>query len=150
MSMPFEDAIQELMAEFESARTSLAKAQESIQAASGTARSKSRMLSATVDGRGEVTALKFHNQSWRSMAPGELSKVILQTIKDARQVAQQEMLASASKHMPAGLDLSEAISGQANWGALPEAPEVPSVIRDFLTTALPDLGAADDDSAKRP
>jgi DNA-binding protein YbaB len=153
MGLPYEDAMKELMAEFESTRSNLAKAQESMQAASGTARSKSRMLSVTVDGHGEVTELKFHNQSWRTMAPGELSKVILQTIKDARQAAQKEMLASVSKLMPAGLDLTDAFAGKVDWAsALPSAPEVPGIIQDYLATALPDPAGKDteDTEATKP
>ena len=125
--------MKEAMAEYEKARSEVAQIQETLEKASGQARSKSRMLSVTVDGRGDVTELKFHTQAWRSMAPGELSKVIVQTIKDARAAAQREMWSAISPMMPDGLDLSEAVSGRLDWSAaIPTSPEMPTIVQDFL------------------
>jgi len=138
MDLPFEDAIKELMAEFEKTKRDIAKAQKGMTEVSATARSKSRMLSVTVNGRGDVTDLKFHSQSWRNMAPGELSKVILQTIKDARAKSHKEMWSAMQEFAPPGVDLSTAISGELDWAAaLSGDAEVPGIVRDYLAKALP-------------
>jgi DNA-binding protein YbaB len=134
MDGPLDDAMKELMAEYEKARSDLAKAHERIKSVSGKARSKNRMISVTVDSRGDVAELKFHGAAWRNKPPDELSKLIVQTIKDAREAAQKEMWAAVGPSLPGGLDLSSALSGDFDWAAaLPDSPELPAVIKDFLS-----------------
>jgi DNA-binding protein YbaB len=133
MAEQFEAAMKEIMAEYEQARKDLTKMQDAVEGAAGSARSKNRMISATVDGRGEVTEVKFHGQNWRSMAPGELGKLVVSTITAAREAAHKQMWSSISSMAPAGLDLSAAAAGRLDWSAAtPEAIELPQVIKDFL------------------
>jgi DNA-binding protein YbaB len=130
MSGEFEDAMKEIMAEYEKARGDLVKAQERIASISGQARSKNRMLSVAVDSHGEVTEVKLHGARWRNMAPGELGELIVQTIKDARDAARKEMGAVLRPMLPAGPDLS----GHFDWdAAFPDGLELPGVIKDFLS-----------------
>jgi DNA-binding protein YbaB len=125
--------MKEITAEYEQARRDIAKLQEAVESAAGSARSKNRMISATVDGRGEVTEVKFHGQNWRSMAPGELGKLVVATIKAAREAACKQMWSSISSMVPDGLDLSAAMAGRLDWAAAtPESIELPRVIQDFL------------------
>jgi DNA-binding protein YbaB len=129
----FEAAMKEIMAEYEQARKDITKMQDAVEGAAGSARSKNRMISAAVDGRGEVTEVKFHGQNWRSMAPGELGKLVVATITAAREAAQKQMWSSMESMAPAGLDLSAAMSGRLDWSAAtPEAIELPQVVKDFL------------------
>jgi DNA-binding protein YbaB len=147
MAEQFESALKEIMAEYEQARKDITQLQRAVESAAGSARSKNRMISATVDGRGEVTEVKFHGQNWRSMAPGELGKLVVQTITAAREAAQKQMWSSISTLVPAGLDLSAAVAGRLDWSAMtPEAVELPQVIQDFLAAQPPaQLGGADQD-----
>jgi DNA-binding protein YbaB len=133
MTFQFEDAMKEVMAEYEKSRADLARLQESVEEVSGKARSKSRIVAVTVDGRGEVTELKFHSQAWRTMPPGELSKVIVQTIKDAQKAAQQAVWAAVREHVPTGLSVPDGDVGPADWSAaLPATLEPPAFLRDLL------------------
>jgi DNA-binding protein YbaB len=151
MAEQFESALKEIMAEYEQARKDITQLQRAVESAAGSARSKNRMISATVDGRGEVTEVKFHGQNWRSMAPGELGKLVVQTITAAREAAQKQMWSSISTLEPGGLDLSAAVAGRLDWSAMtPEAVELPQVIQDFLAAQPPaQLGGADQDERSR-
>jgi len=143
MSSIFEKSMNRLKAEYEQAMKGLEKMQDSLGGTRGKARSKSRIISAMVDGRGEVTELKFYTQAWRTMPPGELSKVILQTISDARAAAQRQLSSSISDLVPEGLDLSEMLTGRVKWAeALSSAPRLPRIIEELL--AAPEAGRADD------
>jgi DNA-binding protein YbaB len=133
MANPFQDTLNELMAEYDKARDDLTKMQKTVQATSGKARSKNRMLSVEVDGRGDITELKFHNQTWRTMAPGELCKLIVQTIKEAQENARKEAYSSMSSLLPAGVDVSELVSGNIDWSAAtPEEFGLPAIVEEFL------------------
>jgi DNA-binding protein YbaB len=141
MSNHYEESMNRLKAEFDQAVKGLEKMQESLDDTKGKARSKSRMVSAVVDGRGDVTELKFHTQAWRTMSPGELSKVIMQTVNDARAAAQRQMWSAVSELAPDGPDLSELLSGQVKWSeALSDAHRLPRIVEEFL-------GVPDSDSA---
>jgi DNA-binding protein YbaB len=124
-----EDAMRDIMAEYEKARQDLATAQQQLAGISGKARSKNRMLSVTVDGHGNVSEVKLHGARWRNMPPGELGELIVATIKDAREAAQKEKGAVLGPLMPDGQDLSGAIDWAA---AFPDTPQLPAVIKDFL------------------
>jgi len=136
MAVPFEESMKELMAEFDKARTELASMQKNAESVSHKSRSKNRMLSVTVDGRGEITELKFHNQNWRTMAPGELGKVIVQTIKEAKDGAQQEVWAAMGSVLPAGVEAAELATGKLDWSAaIPEDIGLPDIVKEFLKDA---------------
>jgi DNA-binding protein YbaB len=145
MADHYEESMNRLKAEFDQAVKGLDKMQESLDNTKGKARSKSRMVSAMVDGRGDVTELKFHTQAWRTMSPGELSKVIIQTINDARAAAQRQMWSSVSDLVPDGPDLSELLTGQVKWSeALSDMHKLPRIVEEFL--AVPDSSAPAGDS----
>jgi DNA-binding protein YbaB len=133
MTTSFEETMNELKAEYEKAMKNLEEMQDTITGATGKARSKTRMISAVVDGRGELTELKFHNQAWRRMPPGELSKVIMQTITEAREAAQRQMWSKSKELAPNGLDFSEMLTGRAKWTEeFSRAPALPRVVQEIL------------------
>src|SRR5215211_7492675 len=90
-SSAFDEEMRKVEAEYEEARRSVIKSQKELDSTVGAAKSKSRVVSAKVDARGELTELKLHTQAWRSMAPVELCKVILTTINEAHAAAQQQL-----------------------------------------------------------
>ncbi len=129
----YEDVMREINALYEKSTKSVAKMQEGLNSITGKARSKSRMISVAVDSHGKVTELKFHTQAWRKMAPGELSKVILDTIEDARQAAQRELWPLLSEFLPAGIDPSDMRAGGVNWAEkLGRPPALPDIVTEML------------------
>jgi DNA-binding protein YbaB len=140
MSAPsgFDEEMRKLQAEYGEARQRIVKAQEQLDSTVGTAKSKSRVVSAKVDARGELTELKLHTQAWRSMAPAELCAVILTTINEARGAAQQQLWKSLGDLVPADVDMSKVQSGKYNWGeAMPEKPGLPAIVEEYLQGSEP-------------
>jgi len=134
----FDEDMNELRALYDKTRHSIVEFQEGMGNAVGAARSKSRVVSAKVDGRGEVTELKLHTQAWRGMAPAELCKAILDTISQARTDSQQRLWKSMGDFMPPGLDVSKVVSGAYNWAdAIPERPGLPKIVQEMFDQPMP-------------
>jgi hypothetical protein len=81
---PIEERLANAMTALESTRAAVADADAALRAASETAVSQDRSVEITVGPQGEVTALKFNDGKYRSMAPAQLSAVILETLGQAR------------------------------------------------------------------
>ncbi|WP_239643754.1 YbaB/EbfC family nucleoid-associated protein [Nocardiopsis kunsanensis] len=68
----------------------MAEASANLESATAEALSKDRMVSATVNARGEIADLKFHTDKYRSMAPAELAAAVKDVVERARRdVARQ-------------------------------------------------------------
>jgi DNA-binding protein YbaB len=83
-----------------------------MQELSASATSPQRLLTATVGAQGEVTALKFHSDGYRSMAQSELEHVLLETIKRARQQVMDQMKELANPLAPAGVSIDDVLEGR--------------------------------------
>ncbi|WP_263250048.1 YbaB/EbfC family nucleoid-associated protein [Saccharopolyspora rosea] len=59
-------------------------AQADLRERSGTAKSKNRMLSATVDADGQLSNLEFHDDRYRTMPRAELAAAIVDVVRQAR------------------------------------------------------------------
>ncbi|MEU4339263.1 YbaB/EbfC family nucleoid-associated protein [Micromonospora lupini] len=64
---------------------------------------KNRAVVATVDGRGDLTDLKFPTRAYRAMAPAELSALLVETVAAARDQARAEMNQLVQSVLPTGL-----------------------------------------------
>jgi DNA-binding protein YbaB len=68
----------------------LAEASANLESVTAEAASKDRMLSVTVNARGEIAERRFHTEKYRMMAPAELAAAIIEVVERARRdVAQQ-------------------------------------------------------------
>ncbi|MFF3334499.1 YbaB/EbfC family nucleoid-associated protein [Streptomyces sp. NPDC002888] len=80
------------MAELEAVQTAVARAESELRRASVTVRSKDRAVEATVGHQGELTALRFLDGKYRTMAAGELAASVLEATERARtQMSRQVM-----------------------------------------------------------
>ena len=113
---PFDDQIANLTAEFEKAKRDFKTAQTSVQETYGEARSKNRIVSAKVDARGDITELRFHTTGYKSMSPPELSKLILDTIKEARGSVMTQVQDVMKDFMPPGM--SDPMSGNFDFDSI--------------------------------
>lgn len=110
----FQSQINEIMAELEQSRQDLHKAQTRISEVSRTTQSGNRMVSATVDARGQLTGLQFHGTKYRSIPGPELADLIVRTVRKANSAAAAEVHETMKSLLPGqGLPpiLAKAIEG---------------------------------------
>ncbi|WP_460855325.1 YbaB/EbfC family nucleoid-associated protein [Nocardiopsis coralliicola] len=62
--------------------------------------SKDRMVSATVNARGEIAELRFHTDKYRSMAPAELAAAVTEVVERARRDVARQVTDSMSGLVP--------------------------------------------------
>ena len=106
--------LQDALVALDNEQRKLREFQEAVAEASTTVRSKDRMISATFDGRGELTELKFHNTRYREMAPAELANAIVKTLADGRGKALAGMAELNGAPKIPGVDFAELASGKAD------------------------------------
>jgi len=70
----------------------LAATRKQIEEARVTARSADNMITAVVDGQGELLSVTFATAKWRKMAPAELGAALVKTINKAREDSKAQML----------------------------------------------------------
>jgi DNA-binding protein YbaB len=139
MTSAFEAAISEAMAEVKKQRANLARVHEALDDSTVTVRSKRRQLSATVDGRGELVALKFHGDSYRTMAAADLATLVVDTVRLAKQEAQARLWESIADAVPGGADLVDAVSGYDWSRGLDEATVVPEPLVELLNRSAENI-----------
>jgi DNA-binding protein YbaB len=146
MTSAFESAINEAMAELEKQRKTMVQLTESLNEITGSARSKRRQVSVTVDGRGDITELTFHGQAYRSLPPADLASIIVETIQDAKQAAQEQVWQSIAEAVPEGLEFAQAATGVRDWSdTLGEVMTIPKPLMEMLNAPpespdIPEIG----------
>src|SRR4051812_12549200 len=134
MAHGFESILNEAMAELEKQRASLTRLHAGMEEVTGSARSKRRQVSVSVDARGDITELKFHGTAYRSLSPAELADIIVETIREAKQSAQSTLAESLRDVLPADAEVAEIVSGRYDWGtAFGDALTLPQPLVDLIS-----------------
>lgn len=132
MKEEYEAAFNEAVAEFEEQRDSFLQMQEDFDQITGSARSKRRQVSVTVDANGDIIELKFHGQGYRNLPPAELADIIVQTFREARREAQAQVSESVSDLLPPGVELEDLTN--IDWAeAFSGAMTLPEPLLDLLS-----------------
>jgi DNA-binding protein YbaB len=139
MSSPFEDAVGDMLANLDRKREELARFYQSMDEMTSTVRSRRRQVSVTVDARGEILDLKFHGQTYKNLEPGDLSKLILDTIREARGEAKAQMWASMEEVDPQTAEFAQAAEGIDWTQQLQESLKLPQQLLDLLEAPAEDL-----------
>jgi hypothetical protein len=95
-----EDRLAQLRAKAEGARTM--------------ARSPDNVITAVVDGRGELVSVTLNTAKWRRMAPAELGAALVKTINKAREDGRAELMGFYRGMVPEPLLPPGAAEGQMN------------------------------------
>jgi DNA-binding protein YbaB len=140
MTSAFEPVLNEMMAEIQKQRDELMRLQREMPEISGSARSKRRQVSATVDARGEVVELQFHGTGYRSLAPAELANIIVETIREARAEAQQHLWEVVGHSFPDGMGFAELADGTYDWT---DPLSLPKPLLDLLHSPPTPWGSVD-------
>jgi DNA-binding protein YbaB len=83
----FADRLAGALAELEEQRRKLTEMQRAMTTTTTKVHARDRLLTVTFDGRGDVTKIEFDGFRYRKLAPGELGKLIVDTIAAGRRQA---------------------------------------------------------------
>lgn len=112
--MALEDETQAALARLSEIRAQADEANQALAAGSHTQVSKRKLLSVTVGLAGELQSLTFNGEAYRSLAPAELSALIVETVAAARQSAHDKASGLLADVFPeAGADF-DAMTGARN------------------------------------
>jgi DNA-binding protein YbaB len=141
MTNPLAAQFEEMLAEYQKARTSMEEVQERMRSANATVKSDNKMISVSVDAQGEITDLVFHTKTYRTMAPAELAKVLLAAIAKARAAVMEQLQDATAPFLPAGTSFDDIRQGKFDYGSiLPEQPfsldEMSPAVRQLASTLL--------------
>jgi DNA-binding protein YbaB len=127
----------ELLSSLGNYQQAAAEARQKMMAASATVRSSNRVVSVTVNGSGQVSAIVFHDDKYRRMAPAELATLLLRTIQQARTDVLAQVKAVAGPMLLPGMSFDDVLAGKVDLTCL-GVEEVLSTV-----TAAPPAGPAD-------
>jgi DNA-binding protein YbaB len=146
VTSPQHQAMGEIFAEMNRMQEDLAAFRQRVDTLSASATSAKRMLTVTVNNKGELTKVKFNNDLYRDMAPVELSKAVQETINRARGlVATKVQDAMGSLTGPGGITFEEVRSGTADLAKMLPAslPTSPADVLKFLRGEQPAAAPSD-------
>ncbi|WP_052069164.1 YbaB/EbfC family nucleoid-associated protein [Streptacidiphilus albus] len=84
MTSPFADRIEQAMDILREQQSKMTEVRKELSESSASVTSKDRMITAKVGPQGQVISLTFHTTGYRSMAPAELSKALVDVLNEAR------------------------------------------------------------------
>jgi DNA-binding protein YbaB len=104
----FEEAVNELRRSQERMR----KLRDQMQSKATKVTSKDGMITVTLDGKSELTAIAFNTAKFRRMAPAELSAVLIETINRARSEGRARTVDAFRSMFPSGMDIDAIMAGK--------------------------------------
>ncbi len=84
MSTPFNEQIEQVMAQFTEQRSKLMQTQHDLQKETVSASPKNHLLTVTMELSGEVKEIKFNRNDYTTLAPAQLSAILVETINKAK------------------------------------------------------------------
>jgi DNA-binding protein YbaB len=133
MSSPYDQAIEELMADYHRQLEQINENQRRIREITATAVSQRQQVSVTVGSRGDIVELKFPTDAYKRMAPLELASLITETFAEARRKASARVAELAKATAPAGFDMSALFGPDSDLGkVLPRNPLMPDDVREYV------------------
>jgi hypothetical protein len=91
--------LDELRADYGRLRDAALRAQERMRTATATVTSAKGLVTAVVGAQGDLQSLVFNSRAYRDLPPAELSHVVVDTVRRARDAVMRELLAE----LPTGL-----------------------------------------------
>jgi hypothetical protein len=104
MSIPDNNQMEAMMAALREDREKFDQAVGRVDEITETVTSKDRMVRASVDARGRLTALELKGRRWRDLAPPELCTKIVETVHRAQEATVARSAELMTGLLPPGLD----------------------------------------------
>ena len=113
MSAPLHDSVAAAVAELREQHERIRTAHDRLEQQSTTVTSKDRMITATVDSKQRLTALKLSGTRYRNLAPAELTTRIMEVVNSAQDESAGKSMAMIAELAPAefGADLGAVFTG---------------------------------------
>ncbi|GAA4532631.1 YbaB/EbfC family nucleoid-associated protein [Amycolatopsis samaneae] len=115
MHTRLQEQLNQAIAELTEQQKAIEDCQRHLAGQSTSARSKDRMVSATVDAQGGLSKLEFHDTRYRSMAPAELADVVTRVIEQARRDMFGQVTSTLQPHLRGLADLNASTTGAHEW-----------------------------------
>ena len=125
----FHDDVDSALQALEEERRKLADFDHKVAEARTTVKAKDKSVSATFDDRGELTALTFMGNKYRSMPPAELAHSIVETIRSGRAESMRKMNEFMGGSILPGIDFADLAAGRTS---------VSDVMESLMSPFLPD------------
>ncbi|MGZ3142386.1 YbaB/EbfC family nucleoid-associated protein [Lentzea chajnantorensis] len=106
--------VEELMADYRRSREQLASVQRELATVAGRASSPDGTVTATVGGRGELTALELSEVAYRRHRPEQLAELVVRTVAAAAAQAAEGTYQALSAVLPAATDPAALVAGTAD------------------------------------
>ncbi|WP_051814028.1 YbaB/EbfC family nucleoid-associated protein [Kitasatospora sp. MBT63] len=111
MELSFAEQIEQTMAALEKQQAKMAAVAKELEAATASATSKDRLVTAVVGAQGQVVSLTFHTTGYRSMAPAELAKAVTDVLNTARADLGDRVAATMGEFQGLGETLAASMTG---------------------------------------
>ncbi|MFD7917706.1 YbaB/EbfC family nucleoid-associated protein [Streptomyces sp. NPDC059740] len=133
MSTPYDQQIEDLLAEYRDAREQAADTRQQINDIKVTVTAPRQVVKVTVGAQGQVLALDFPTAAYRNLAPKDLSRVICTALEQARAKALSQVMEMTIGKLPKGVTPADMVTGNFDPRDLfPKEIELPEVVRDFV------------------
>ena len=117
MTSSFYDQIEKRQEQLRRKQAELVEVQQRLAGINGTATSKNRAITVTVDSRGEIVEIKFRTNAYRSMPGAELSQLLMDTIAAARSDAKTAVMDQFTSVVP-DMPIRDLMEGRLDFGTL--------------------------------
>ncbi|MEU7041788.1 YbaB/EbfC family nucleoid-associated protein [Streptomyces varsoviensis] len=133
MSTPYDQQIEDLLAEYRDAREQAVDTRRQINEIQATATAPRQVVKATVGAQGQVLALDFPTGAYRNMAPKDLSRVIRATLDQARAKALSQVMEVAVERLPEGMTPVDMVRGNFDpRDVMPKDIQLPDAVKEYV------------------
>jgi DNA-binding protein YbaB len=126
--------VEQLFQDYQSHRSKMADMIQQMQEINATATSPRREVTITVSHNGGISDIKFTGTAYRRLTPTDLSKLILDTLNEAKEAAAAKAAEVLAPMLPPAVNARDLLSGKlgVNAFAPEDGPKLPDVVREQL------------------
>ncbi|MEU9246433.1 YbaB/EbfC family nucleoid-associated protein [Streptomyces sp. NPDC048385] len=117
-SESIEQRLAKAMAELEATEAAVARAESELAHAESTVRSADRAVEATVTAQGDLTALTFLDDKYRTMPAGQLAASVLEAVQEARARMARHVMATFEPFTKANPEAPEITGFDVDWNKI--------------------------------
>lgn len=112
--MSVDDELEGILAEFQSKRNELFGLQERMSEVSASQVAPRNVVSVTVGQQCDILEVKFPGRAYKSMTPGELGKVVTETIRKAQEQVREQVAELIAPMLPGGIPVKDLLAGRVS------------------------------------
>ncbi|CAL9634915.1 YbaB/EbfC family nucleoid-associated protein [Streptomyces sp. NPDC090994] len=117
-SESIEQRLAKAMAELEATEAAVARAEGELAHAEATVRSADRAVEVTVSAQGDLTALSFLDDKYRTMPAGQLAASVLEAVQEARARMARRVMSTFEPFTKANPETPELSGFDVDWNKI--------------------------------